>query len=160
MGAYMFTTTIDQMEDRAEGIKSCDPKKHGAKQHGPIVRLVNRIFGQGKTKSTRLFITWGIAMSVACVAETTAFEGIFLGGVAGIIGIDPGNAAFIGGAALFFLAIGATIPVLIVVVIGGSVSQRVRTAKTLDAVKTTGAILMIMIGLMFIILNISNLLSG
>jgi hypothetical protein len=160
MGAYMFTTTVDQMADKSEGNHHCNPEKHGTKHNGPLVRIVNKIFGKKTSKSTKLFITWGIAMSVACVAETTILEGVLIGGMAGIVGTSQFNAAFIGGSSLFFVAIGTTLPVIVVVIIGGKLSERIKTAKTLDAVKTIGSMMMIMIGLVLVLMNISNLLSG
>jgi type III secretory pathway component EscS len=160
MGVNMFTKSMDEMADKTEGRNKCNLKTSTEKHGGFLTRTINRLAAKKVSQSTRLFIIWGLAMSVACVAETTFLEGIFLGGIAGIIGTSYMNAALIGGFTLFLLAIGATIPVIIVVTIGGTLSQRIKTEERVESIKTIGSIAMVMIGLIFIFTNFVTLLNS
>ncbi len=161
-GAYWFAKSMESREDRKEGNpKPPDLCKVGAqaKKHGWIFNKISNKLTNPKTQPTTLFLIWGGILSIACLGEIIIIEGAVISGAAASFGSEALGAIALGSTGMFMFAIGATVPVIVVTIIGSSLPKYLKTAEKLEAVKTIGAIMMIMIGLVFILISIGGLIG-
>jgi sulfite exporter TauE/SafE len=153
-GAYWLMQSIESIENRKEG-KTNPPdlckSNESDKKHGWLYTKISSKLTNPKTQPKYLFLIWGGILSVACLGEIIIIEGAVLTGAAALFGNEHLGATLLGAGTMFMFAIGATIPVVYVTIIGSTLSQYVKTQEKLDSVKTIGAIIMILIGITFIL---------
>jgi sulfite exporter TauE/SafE len=149
-GAYMLARSFDEKADRTESIA----RKKGT-ERGKLTTGMARDFLQkltyDSTKGNRLFFIWGSILSIACLGEVTLIEGAIVSGIAGLLGIGWLSGIVFGAFAMFIFATGATMPVLIVTLIGGTLSERISSFDVIYRIKVCGGILMILIALVLIL---------
>jgi hypothetical protein len=146
--------SIESIENRKEGkptppdlCKGNEPEK----KHGWLYSKLSTKLTSPKTQPKYLFLIWGGILSIACLGEIIIIEGTLVTGAAALFGNEHLGATILGASAMFMFAIGATIPVVYVTIIGSTISQYIKTQEKLDSIKTIGAIIMIIIGLTFIL---------
>lgn len=161
-GSHMLVTSVESRENLKEekekmNIKSdkniCKPRHHRA-----LVFIQNR-FKNLQQKPKTLFFLWGGILSIACLGEIMLIESSFISGSLGISSNSLMSAAFLGGSGMFLFAIGASIPIIIVAVISSTISKYFQTVERLETIRTIGAMVMILIGMVFIIIMIGSLIS-
>jgi len=152
-GAYWLMQSIESIENRKEGkskppdlCKGSEPEK----KHGWLYTKLSSKFTDPKTQPKYLFLIWGGILSIACLGEIIIIEGTLITGAAAMFGNEHLGATILGASAMLMFAVGATIPVVYVTIIGSTLSQYVKTQEKMDSIKTIGAIIMIMIGITFI----------
>lgn len=161
-GAYWLAKGIEAREDRKEGKKSppdlCKVKepesKHGWFHNKISSRLINPL-----NQPKMLFLIWGGIMSIACLGEIIIIELPVISGSAALLGSEHLGAILLGATAMLVFATGAAIPIMYVTIIGSTISMYVKSQEKLEAIKTIGAIMMIMIGLVFMLTSISGLMT-
>ena len=171
-GVHMFLTSIEKKEDlkeckntKATCNQECkatndkEPVCTPQKQRGLFNRFQNR-FDKLQDKPNKLFFIWGGILSLACLGESILIELSVVSGSIGILSNSLMGAAFFGGAGMFFFGVGAAIPIIIVAVTSSSVSKYIKTIERLESIRTIGAMVMIMLGLVFIIMMLSFIVSS
>ena len=156
-GAYTLARAIDEKADRADkeggiSIKACRKNRKSMIKDS---RFSKKVLARVSNPSN-LFLLWGGILSLACISEIILIEGLFVGSIGGAFGRNVYGGMLLGGAAMFSFAVGTAIPILIVTMIGGTLSYRIKSFEKLSALKTIGAMVMIMIGLVFIFVSIAN----
>jgi cytochrome c biogenesis protein CcdA len=178
-GAYMFTTSIEKREDLKEvkeakeskGEKnsnelkgqvktvSCSTEPACQPRHKRFFSFVQKRFKDIQSKPRKLFLLWGGILSIACLGEIIAIELSIISGAFGVISDSIGTAALLGGFAMFSFAIGASIPVIIVATFSSSISNYFKNIEKLETIRTIGAIIMIMVGLVFLFQLVAFIVS-
>ena len=172
-GGYMFVTSVEKREDMKEGklATGCKKQKKSNNETKSTIKtvckpeqqkvrnLLQKRFKQLQNKPKRLFFIWGGILSIACLGEVVAVELTMISGSLGVASGSLLSAAVLGGAGMFLFAIGAAIPIIVAAVLSSSFQKYFQTIEKLEAMRTIGAMVMIMIGLLFIIITISGLFS-
>lgn len=160
-GAYWLAKGIDTREDRKEGksppdlCKVKEPKSKSGWFYNKIhTKLINPI-----RQPKMLFLIWGGIISIACLGEIIILEMPVISGAAALLGSEYLGAILLGATAMLIFATGAAIPIMYVTIIGSTISMYVKSQEKLEAIKTVGAIMMIMIGLVFMLTSISGLIT-
>jgi len=170
-GAHMFVTSVESKEDIKEGKKTkiscqkeCKVKSKKETECAPqrqrLFGLIQRKFNTLQGKPNTLFLIWGGILSIACLGEIALIELSMISGSLGIASNSLFGAAFLGGSGMFFFAVGAAIPLILVSVASSSISKYIKTIEKLESIRTIGAMVMIMIGLVFIIMLAAFILSN
>ena len=122
-GGYWLAITIEARENRKE-CKSTPPDlckvDETEKKHGWLYSKLSNKFSNPQSGSKMLFLIWGGILSIACLGEIALIEGAVIGGGAALFANEHLGAAILGATAMFLFAIGATIPVLYVTIIGST----------------------------------------
>jgi cytochrome c biogenesis protein CcdA len=168
-GGYMFVTSVEKREDLKDGklAKGCKSQDKDEENENTVCKpekqkvrdSLQKRFKKLQDKPKRLFFIWGGILSIACMGEIIAVELSVISGSLGAASSSWINAAVLGGAGMFLFTIGAAIPIIFVSVLSSSLQKYVRTIEKLEAIRTIGAMILIMIGLVFIIIAISSLFS-
>ncbi len=160
-GAYWLAKGIEAREDRKEGKTPPDLCKGGAteKKQGWLSAKIKTKLSNPINQPKMLFLLWGGILSIACLGEIIILEVPVISGSAALLGNEYLGAILLGSTAMLIFAIGATIPIIYVTIIGSTISLYVKTQERLEAIKTIGAIMMIMVGLVFMMTSISGLIT-
>jgi hypothetical protein len=181
-GAHMFLTSVETQEDLKDakagkrkkkrlkkgcesgcadnsskiisGNTHCDPIK--PKRFG----FVQRKFMELQKKPGRLFLIWGGILSMACLGEILLVEMPIISGAIGVTRDTFAAAAFFGGFSMFLFAMGASVPIIVVAVVSGSVEKYFKTVEKVESIRTIGSMVMIMVGLGFVIWVLSVAVSN
>lgn len=176
-GIHIFLTSIETQEDIRE--EKEDKKKHdkgsGAncadcntknpsiekqcshhtcnhdqkqKKFGMIQQKIYKL----QQKPNSLFMIWGGILSLACLGEILIAEMPIISGSLGATSDTLFNAAFLGGFSMFLFAWGASMPIIIVAVVSSSMEKYFETIEKLERIRIIGAMVMIMVGLVFVFL--------
>jgi len=128
----------------------CAPKENWWQRL--IFRVAKKLY-PARGKSQMLFLLWGGLLSLACVGEISGEAGVLAmmttNAAAGTTTLDPAVGAGIGALMLFIFSLGATVPLLITAVVGGSLSKRVKDKEVLATIRGASAMLMVGLGLYF-----------
>ena len=170
----MFLTSVEKKEDLKEGkntevscqkeCKEINEKEStescASNQRRSLFSRFQNRFNKLQDKPNTLFFVWGGILSLACLGEIVIVELSIVSGSLGVISNSLWGAAFFGGVGMFFFAIGAAIPIILVAVASHSVSKYIKTIDRLESIRTIGAMVMIMIGLVFIIMMLSFIVTS
>jgi len=189
-GAYLFTTSIEAHENQKEasekqkrsGENSNKGKKNKNQANAStcadnptcatatdagctepksgILAYIKKKFNYVQSKPDRLFLLWGGILSIVCLGEIILIELAVISGSFGFISNSLTEAALLGGVAMFLFAIGASIPIILVALVANPIGKIIRARGMLENFRTVFGIVMIMVGLGFIYILVSFLVSS
>ena len=129
--------------------KQCSNQQQ--KKFGVIQQKIYKL----QQKPNSLFMLWGGILSIACLGEIIIAEMPIISGSIGATSSSLYNAAFFGGLSMFLFAMGASIPIIVLAIVSSSVEKYFQTVEKLEKIRTIGAMVMIMVGLVFVLMLIS-----
>jgi len=185
LGAYMFTSGVEAKEDRKERNEEKNKQKIKNKDDNGIsnnntniceqaakckrnsceVKAAKRSFSiQQKfkdleSKPIKFFLLWGSLISFACLGEVIILEATIIWTSISVISTSLGEAILFGGSAMLVLAIGASIPLIAVATLSGSVRKFFNNVEKLESIRTIGGIVLIIMGLIYTISLILFIIS-
>ncbi len=123
-------------------------------------RWYQRLFPTTRTRrESTLVLIWGALAGTACMAKVSVL-GVELPAFAifmASFGANSFIAALYGTLAMAVFGLGSSLPIIVLATIGGALVQRIGTTRRLLAIRTMGAVVMIMIGLLLIYLSANGL---
>jgi hypothetical protein len=174
-GIHIFLTSVETQEDireekedkkkhkkgSAANCAECNTKNpsikkqcshHTCNQKPKKFGLIQQKIYKLQQKPNSLFMLWGGILSIACLGEILIAEMPLISGSLGATSGTLFNAAFLGGFSMFLFAWGASMPIIIVAVVSSSMEKYFQTIEKLEKIRTIGAMVMIMVGLVFVFL--------
>jgi hypothetical protein len=125
-------------------------KKNPARAWGnPVSAAIRKKMADTVENGPALFFILGGMLSIACLGELALIEGTVVTGVAAgtLGGAAP---VVIGALVMFMFALGASVPVILVAVIGSGISGMTRVRKVIGKIRDIAAILLILVGLVLV----------
>jgi hypothetical protein len=173
LGAYMFTTSVDAKEDlkennenmKIQGSKKTENKSNSdtkicnqaatCKSNSCEIKTAKRSlsirekFQDLESKPVKFFLIWGSLLSFACLGEVIILEATIIWTSISVISNSLGEALLFGGSAMLILAIGASIPLITVATLSGTVRNFFNNVEKLESLRTIGGIILILMGLIY-----------
>jgi sulfite exporter TauE/SafE len=154
LGGYMFTTSVDTRENIKEGKKpTCDMNR--SKKAFSVVEKIKNL----ESKPDLFFLLWGSLLSFACLGEVIVLEAGIVWSSIGVISNTLGEAMILGGFAMFLLAFGASIPLIIIATLSSSVRKYFDNVEKLESLRSIGGIILIIMGLFYTIGLVGYIIS-
>jgi putative Ca2+/H+ antiporter (TMEM165/GDT1 family) len=132
---------------------SCDAKKTSRSFS------IREKFKYLESKPNIFFLLWGSLLSFACLGEVIILEAAIIWTSIGVISDSQLQAIIYGGSAMFVLALGASIPLIIVATLSSSFRKYFSSVEKLESIRSIGGVVLIILGLLYIIGLISYFIS-
>ena len=160
LGFYLFAKSIDERSDFREGKK--DPTGRSSKtcnrgtkdSSGILARIMDDEHQPSKWKENGVMLLVGWGMAIGCLAEVTLVEGTLFTGAAAFLGDGAYSAIILGFSVMFVLALGLTVPLLVLAVGAAYLSGRINTRKSLNIFKTISSFIMMCLGSLILLFNL------
>jgi len=177
LGLRMLVKNFDELEDIKEGkIPDCREscrencsahtgtgasaacrdmdKTEPVKKKTSLMKDFRDMMGKLEPGDRKLFFTSGGLMGLACTSELF-FGTLFTGGGMAILQDSPLAAAAVGGIIMLAFSIGATIPVVLVMVAAVSAARKTTDAVRLNRMKIGGSVIAVIMGIALILVSLA-----
>ena len=132
LGLRMFYSARKEAIENMKECKSCRVCRVRAK---PKMR-----------KGNALFVVWGSLLSIACLAEVFIIDGVIITAVGAFSISDAVVAVVVGAASMFMFAVGASIPIIGVLLASNKAGGLIKTQRYIRNAKVVFSVALVFIG--------------